>query len=247
MNKFLCENSSSEPDHVATGDMQASRADENYSLRIRAAERYLKFRVSSGPAKQLVEADIFEPVSLLETPIRKDDIPPTIAAVIGGLAHKSFLKAVRDGEDSGKRAKLVWKNDTVKSTASKLTDRYYGNVGAVVGTKLPVTPEFLDEYFTQRNIRGVLPESVVRLQFDATLKPTSPQPTVSRINTVIYQAINESGDQTRIHVTSRKADRMAAGLAIQSLLNEAATVSTVIDSNSYEVLAGLPTLGKNNR
>ncbi|HEX7633350.1 MAG TPA: hypothetical protein VF401_03420 [Candidatus Saccharimonadales bacterium] len=210
-----------------------------YTSKIRDAERYLQ---AHPHASRLLDAGVLEPVSLLEAPIRKADITPKIVAVIGGFAYRSYLAAFEESENE-QGVYMRFPEASVASAVGQLTHRYYGNVPAVIGTKLPVTAEFMEGYFLRQDLDAILPETVTRLQFDATLKPTGKPAFVARVGTVIYESVSDAGDH-RITTTVRKVDRMAAELAIQSLRNEAQAISGLIDSHSYEVLAGLPSLGK---
>ena len=193
--------------------------------------------------KQLIEADILEPVSLLESPIKKDDINPTMLAVVGGLAAKQYLDSYEKAKQNGEQTSIKMIPGTSQRNLSSITHRYFGNVGALIGTKLPVTNEFMDEYFDDELAEEVVPESVVRLQFDAVLKPDTKNPVISRVGTVIYEAVNENGDR-RVVTTARKADRMLASLAIQSMIRESSAITDIVRSGRYEYLTGHPGLGK---
>ncbi len=212
---------------------------------IEASNEYLEKYYTQ--ASDLIEADVLEPVSLLETPIKKINITPAILRILKFAMHKRFLERCEDDEEPNRNVVISQRiqGSALEKNINKITEGYHGTVGAVVGTKLPTSPEFIESYFGEDS-GLVLPNSVMRLQFDATLKPHTPHPFISRLQTVIYEKEASSGKNI-INVTARKTDRLAAEFAIRSMIDESRYIRTVVDSNSYETLTGLPSLGKNSR
>lgn len=228
-------------------EIKTRRKIENIRQQHKTVKQQHRMVASDNPlVGQLLEADVFESVSLLETPIKKDDIVPTLMQVVGGLAAKQYLDSYEKGLHKGETVAIKTRLGTTKRNLSSITHRYYGNVGAVVGTKLPVTDEFMNEYFDDELAEGVVPGSVVRLQFDATLKPHTKNPVISRVGTVIYEAVNSKGEG-RIIATARKADRLMAQLAIRSMIEESRGITKIVQMGRYELLTGLPSLGKSHR
>lgn len=195
------------------------------------------------PSQNLVRADVFQPVDLLGAPIKREDVAPAVVSAIGAVVGACEERA----QESMPEGRRVGVNDYYSGTVSKaktLTAGYHGTVGALIGMKLPVDEDFLSAFFTSKQLDGVSAERVVRLQFDAILLRVGIPHAVTRTSTAVYARDTSSNGRRTVFATTRKAESLPARHVLKSLRDQSAATTDIVNSAGYEILAGLPSLGK---
>ncbi len=230
-------------------------AAKNAKARVIRNNNLLKIMV--GPFRETVdesllqsifEADDLEPVTVLESPIRKDDIAPVVYELVAKLSHNVLRNADVNniiGTSGTAAPTRYWKKHEIKKVAESLVNKFNGTVTNLSVMKLPVTDDWLTENYTSDFKDEIYAETINRLRFIAELKSTGKPKIYSQIEYGVYVRRSNDTLGPSIVATTRKINRMSAEAVQESLTQESIAIAEVVSSNSGPaILAGLPTLGK---
>lgn len=195
------------------------------------------------------KATYLERIPLADGFIRKNDVAPAVFEFIAKLAWSKLLTQL--GPDLREEVTALptkhWNSKSVMATATGLVGQFNGTITELSVHKLPITDEWLEAYFNDNTLDNVYEGSLERVAFIAGLKSTGKPLAYSSIETVLYIRGQDEDSSPALVATSRAADRLSAEALQESIRNESKAVAYVIEnSRNREILAGLPSLGKNS-
>lgn len=190
-----------------------------------------------------MRAGVLEPVGLLETPVKRDDVAPAVVSAVSAVVRACEMRA-QESMPAGHRVGVNNYHPGTIDKARTLMAGYNGTVGALIGMKLPADEEFMNGFFTSKQLDGISPERVVPLRFDAVLVSLGVPRAVTRVTTVVYARDTSGTGRRTVIATARKAESLPAQRVLESLREQSAATTDIVNSGAYEILAGLPSLGK---